>query len=129
MLERKTGWAFTSLKGNEVKNRKFRKRAAIWTTLFMVSGAYHLPMAVRAQTASSVPVNQTSASSTAASGSSSTGRNLDLSSTATTVHAAHAGTITIGGQLVGGHVSGGTQMSVTQGQLLTPAENAALWQS
>ena len=97
---------------------------------FMVSGAYHLPLAVRAQTAGSVPVNQTSTSSTTTSGSSSTAsKNLDLSSTVTSVSASKTGTIMVGGQLVNGHVAGGTQMAITQGQLLTPAENAALWQS
>jgi trimeric autotransporter adhesin len=57
-------------------------------------------------------------------------RNFDLSSEQATVAASKAGSITVGGTLqADGTVTGGTEMSVAIGQLLTPAQNAALWQS
>lgn len=57
------------------------------------------------------------------------GRNLNLASTQSSVSAARAGTIVIGG-LVGanGQISGGTLRTIVPGDLVTPAMNAALWQ-
>lgn len=62
--------------------------------------------------------------------SSSNARNLDFSSNQATVVAHKSGTILIGGQLdSNGQITGASSMSVTRGMLLTPAQNAALWQS
>ena len=97
----------------------------------MFLAAQFMPLGVAAQGTprTSAPVNQSTLSSTMPSGSSSS-KNLNFSSTQATVAASRAGTITVGGQVgATGLVQGGTVMSITPGTLLTPAMNAALWQS
>src|SRR5215471_13047254 len=102
-----------------LKRENFTKAGA-WLCAGFLLLAQNFPLSALAQTATTSP----------ATASQSSSRNLDFSSTQASIAARNSGTIVLGGHLrANGLVRGGTAMSVTEGMLLTPAQNAALWQS
>lgn len=114
----------------KLKKDSSGKRAALSLSGLLFMATQMLPLAAMAQGApdSSGSGNPPSGGSTPGSGS--PGINLDFASTSATVSAHTDGNIQVGGAIdSAGRVTGGTNMAITQGMLLTPAQNAALWQS
>ena len=95
---------------NECKQQRF---ASVWATVLAIATGQVLTMSASAETSPPSP-----------------SRNFNLAGTLPIVSATKSGTVQVGGSVGGnGVVSGGTPMSITAGQILTPAMNAALWQT
>jgi fibronectin-binding autotransporter adhesin len=107
-----------------------RRTVPIWVAILILLVSYIVPPGAMAQEPGPTSARVSPLQTNPAGSQTSSRKNLDFSSVQATIAAVRPGTITLGGRLAAdGRISGGTAVSILPGALLTPAMNAALWQT
>jgi hypothetical protein len=107
-----------------------QRTVPIWVAILILLISYIVPPGAMAQEPGPTSARVSPLQANPAGSQTSSRKNLDFSSVQASIAAVRAGTITLGGRLAAdGRISGGTAVSILPGALLTPAMNAALWQT